>query len=216
MKILAISDMHGDLSPAKRLLSERNWDLVLCCGDWGDPNQVTERDFQELLDLARIHTVFGNHDDRELLERLGNRDGSPLLLENAVGMDFQGLTIVGISGIWAKSHRLPWYVTDEDVASLGKTSPKPDILITHCCAVGLNDLTPTNRHGGHLCLTELFAALGPRVHISGHLHRAQVRQLKSSAWVANTGSTRDGDYLIITNVSDDWSVEQRRVQADGP
>ncbi|MDO8585968.1 MAG: metallophosphoesterase family protein [Armatimonadota bacterium] len=215
MKILAISDMHGDLSCVMRLLSETSWDLVLCCGDWGDPDQLSKSECEKLLEVARIYSVFGNHDDLSLLRQLRNRDGSPVLLTNGVRVAFRDVTILGVSGIWAKSHRLPWYVTDEDVEGYAGSSERPDILITHGCAIGLNDLTPTNRRGGQLCFTRLFSALEPRVHICGHLHRMQVRRLKSGAWAANAGSAASGDYLVITTPPGDWDVTEGHTGPNG-
>ena len=40
MKILAISDLHGDLRLATKAAHDSRPDLLLCCGDWGDADQV--------------------------------------------------------------------------------------------------------------------------------------------------------------------------------
>jgi len=208
MRILVISDMHGDLANVRRLLTEATWDLVLCCGDWGDPGQLADVEYENILDLATIYTVFGNHDDIDTLKRLRNRDGSAVLLQDGKPTKAKGVTIVGVSGIWAKSHRLPWYVTDEDIASYGPFVESVDILMTHGCAIGLNDLTPGGGRGGHRQFTELFAGIQPRVYVCGHLHRAQARRLKSGPWVANAGNTAEGDYLAVTASPEEWQVER--------
>jgi uncharacterized protein len=212
MKILAVSDMHGDLSPVRRLLESVSADVLLCCGDWGDPGQLTREDYQGLLDLVPVYTVYGNHDDVDLLADLRNRDGSRILLENGLPVKFRDVTLMGISGIWAKSHAKPWYVTDEEVLDYASSaSVGVDILMTHGCAIGLNDLTPSNTHGGQRCFSEAHRIVLPHVYICGHLHRADVRQLKSGAWVANVGQTTKGDYIAISTPPEEWRVEQGRI-----
>ena len=44
MRILVISDLHGDLSSAWEALDSFQPDILLSCGDWGDPEQVDEAD----------------------------------------------------------------------------------------------------------------------------------------------------------------------------
>src|SRR5208337_376892 len=73
MKILAISDLHGDLRLATKAALDLQPDLLLCCGDWGDADQVGESDLEGFLDLCPVLSTFGNHDPLELLARLKNR-----------------------------------------------------------------------------------------------------------------------------------------------
>ncbi|MBV8130513.1 MAG: metallophosphoesterase family protein, partial [Planctomycetaceae bacterium] len=146
MKILAISDLHGDLRLAMKAARDLRPDLLLCCGDWGDADEVGDSDLQGFLDLCPVRSTYGNHDPLELLARLKNRDGSAVLLGQDEVVDFQGLKLAGIGGIWAKSHRLACYVTDSEVARWAGTiagKGAADILLTHGCPIGLADLTPT-------------------------------------------------------------------------
>ncbi len=179
MKILAISDLHGDFRLARKACGELRPDLLLCCGDWGDAGLVQEKAFAEFLALCPVLTVFGNHDSLELLASLNNQDGSPVLLAQGEVRVFNNLRVAGISGIWAKSHRLPHYVTDTDVrewsSQIARQGPI-DVLLTHGCPVGLADLTPTGRHGGQRCFLDAFRTVAPQIHLCGHLHVAQERR----------------------------------------
>ncbi len=200
MKILVISDLHGDLRLARKALRDLRPDLLLCSGDWGDPDEIGESDLQEFLDLCPLLTTFGNHDPLELLERLRNRDGSAVLLGQGEVRVMQGLRLAGIGGIWAKSHRLPCYVTDDEVARWAAAitgAGSVDILLTHGCPVGLADLTPAGRHGGQRCFLDAFKAISPRIHLCGHLHVAQVRELKNGSKVINVGATPQGNITLI-------------------
>src|SRR5207248_1650357 len=106
-----------------------------------------------------VATTFGNHDPRDLLGRLQNSDGTPVLLGQGEVRAFAGLKLAAIGGIWAKSHRLPHYVTNEDVAGFASRIARQgpiDILLTHGCPIGLADLTPTGQHGGQRCFLDAF------------------------------------------------------------
>jgi hypothetical protein len=107
-------------------------DGLLCVGDWGDPGQISAETWGALLARVPVLTVFGNHDDLPCLAGLHNQDGSAVLIgQGERRADFCGLSVAGVSGIWAKSHRLRHYVTDEDVAGWA------DMLVTGrllmCC-----------------------------------------------------------------------------------
>lgn len=198
MKLLAVGDLHGRWEPLWEVLGEGP-ELVLSCGDWGDPGEVGKEDFARLTSRTYLLTVFGNHDDLDLLSNVRNRDGSPVLLGRGEVREVMGLKMAGISGIWAKSHRKPWYITDEDVAQISDSlrGRDIDILITHGCPVGLADLTPSGKHGGQRCFLDAFKTISPKVHLCGHLHRKSLRRLRSGAVVANVGYGAQGDFLLL-------------------
>jgi uncharacterized protein len=200
MRILAVSDLHGDLDSAQRACACVKPELILSCGDWGDPEEVAERDFTAFLKQAQVYTTFGNHDPLALLSRLTNRDGSPVLIGQGHVQEFSGLRIAAIGGIWAKSHAKPHYVTDADVAAAAERIARAgavDVLITHACPIGLADLTPTGRHGGQRSFLEAFKLIQPRLHVCGHLHLAQERTLKDGRKVINVGATPEGSIAVI-------------------
>src|SRR5262249_47900681 len=150
MRIVVVSDLHGDIDSARRAVDRFAPDLILSCGDWGDLEEVDEARLAALLGVAPVYTTFGNHDPMDLLPRLRNADDSPVLLPQGEVRDVLGLTVAAIGGIWAKSHKKPHYVTDEDVAEaagrIARSGPV-DLLLTHGCPVGLADLAPSGRHG---------------------------------------------------------------------
>jgi uncharacterized protein len=200
MRILVVSDLHGDLESVTRACSSVRPDVILSCGDWGDSDLVSEVGLQKLTGVARLYTTFGNHDALELLARLSNRDGSPVLLAQGEVCDVGGLRIAAIGGIWAKSHKKAHYVTDTDVAESAARIARAgavDILLTHGCPIGLADLTPTGRHGGQRCFLDAFKTVQPRLHLCGHLHLAQERDLKDGRKVLNVGATSDGSIVVV-------------------
>lgn len=200
MRILVVSDLHGDLDSVRRAARRFEPDLILSCGDWGDPEEVEESAFAEILEVAPVYTTFGNHDPIDVLRGLRNRDGSPVLLPQGDRREVMGLGLAAIGGIWAKSHRKPHYVTDEDVAEAAARiaqSGDVDIFLTHGCPAGLADLTPSGRHGGQRCFLEANKTILPRLHLCGHLHVAQERTLKDGRRIINVGATPDGSVVVI-------------------
>ena len=93
MRILVVSDMHGDIKSVDRARTEIRPDLILSCGDWGDAEQISEQVLQGLLRLVPVYTTFGNHDPLEILARLKNRDESPVLIGQGLVQKFAGLRL---------------------------------------------------------------------------------------------------------------------------
>jgi uncharacterized protein len=200
VRLLVVSDLHGDLASAREALDHFAPDALLCCGDWGDPGEVAEADLAAFPARLPVLTTFGNHDALELLPRLRNRDGTPVLLGQGEARDLGGLRVAAIGGIWAKSHRLPHYVTDQDVADHAArivAAGPIDVLMTHGCPAGLADLTPSGRHGGQRCFLDANKAIAPRVHLCGHLHVAQERALKDGRRILNVGATPEGSVVVL-------------------
>ncbi|GBC99389.1 3',5'-cyclic adenosine monophosphate phosphodiesterase CpdA [bacterium HR17] len=199
MRVLVVGDLHGRWDGLWQALETEKPALVLCVGDWGDPGQVSRDGFERLLDRVPVHTVFGNHDDLALLQTLQNRDGTPVLLPHGIVLDRDGVRLAGINGIWAKSRRKPHYITAEEVAAIARqlAGQEVTVLLTHGCPIGLADETPKGTHGGQRCFLEAFRQVQPRLHLCGHLHRPQARQLKSGQWVINVGVTALGDYAVV-------------------
>lgn len=206
MRILVISDLHGDLEAAWEAVERFAPDLLLSCGDWGQErsdargDEVSEAELAAFPARLPVYTTFGNHDALDALARLRNRDGSAVLLPQGEIHSAGGVRLAAIGGIWAKSHRLPYYVTDEDVgvaaARLAATGPV-DLLLTHGCPIGLADQTPRGNHGGQRCFLEAFKTVAPRVHLCGHLHVGQERTLADGRVVLNVGATPDGSVAIV-------------------
>lgn len=214
MKLVAMGDLHGDLTNLWVVLDRERPDGLLGVGDWGDPGQISDKAWADLLARVPVLSVFGNHDDLPILAALRSRNGSPVLLGQGKRRDdFCGLSVAGVSGIWAKGHRLPHYVTNEDVAVWAASlaaGPPIDVLLTHGCPLGIADRTPSGRPGGQRCFLDLLKTVRPRVHLCGHLHVAQRRDLSGPpTGVLNTGALPRGDYVLVETAPNELRVEGR-------
>jgi len=82
LSILAICDLHYDRRIYRGFDEGRAWEwllsivdyhspeYLLSCGDWG--TAVNEAEFQMLLGRTIVLTIYGNHDDVEVLSKLYN------------------------------------------------------------------------------------------------------------------------------------------------
>jgi Icc-related predicted phosphoesterase len=216
-KIVAVGDLHGETASLFRLLDTECPDGLLCVGDWGNPGEISADVWDALLSRIPVVTVFGNHDDLPFLMSLTNRNDTSavLLAQGERREDFFGFSVAGISGIWAKSHRLPHYVTDDDVNDWSEalsSGPPVDILLTHGCPVGVADRTASGRPGGQHCFLDLLKEVRPHVHLCGHLHVAQRRDLADPPTrVLNTGSLRDKHYVVLTRTNGVIDVTAQRL-----
>lgn len=199
VRTVVIGDMHGNLSFVWQAINEGKPELLLCTGDWGDPDQIPITDYDTIIALVPTYTVFGNHDDLALLRKLRNQDGSFVLLQHGEVVEFQGIRLAGISGIWAKSHKKPYYITDEEVVAIAQrlAGKGVTVLLSHGCPIGLADETLKGTRGGQRCFLDAFKLMQPLAHLCGHLHKPQLMQLKSGQFVLNVGMTALGDYAVL-------------------
>lgn len=214
MRFLAISDLHGDLASACKAIEAAQPDVLLSCGDWGDPGEVELPDLQRFSERLPVYTVFGNHDHLEALGQWLNRDGSPVLLQNGEVRHVGPARLAGINGIWAKSHRQPFYILDEEVEAaaqkIREQTEELNLLLTHGCPSGVADLTWQNRHGGQRCFLQAFQLIRPQIYLTGHLHRAQEHVTRDGRIIRNIGQTPRGDALLLTWSESGWEVEPLR------
>lgn len=211
LKALVVGDMHGQLKSLWEALTEEQPDLLISTGDWGDPGQIDASDYYALVERIPVYSVYGNHDDLALLKTLKNLDGSPVLLPHGEVIEVKGIKLAGISGIWAKSHKKPYYITDEEVLEIAQklAGKEVTVFVTHGCPVGLADETPKGTHGGQRCFLDAFKIVNPKVHLCGHLHKPQLRELKSGQLVLNVGTTALGDYAVLDIEPEKVSVLKR-------
>jgi hypothetical protein len=245
MRILAAGDFHGDFGWLPAAVTRLAPDLLLSPGDWGDPGEAPLSAYEAVIEKVPVLTVAGNHDDRALLARLRNRDGSPVLLAPGKARQVLDLTVAGVSGIWAKTRlgarlnaqwerarardpalileawlggrELPPYVTDAEVAA--QTAPLAaagvDVLITHGCPVGLADRTPARFPGGQRCFRLALETVRPRLYLCGHHHRLQRVDLPGGAAVLNTGHGAAREGWLIDWRAGEWEARPLIVEAEG-
>ena len=86
MKVMVISDLHYEkrvfrgvdesraLSWLMEVVDYHRPDLLLSCGDWG--SAINPEEFYELLGKTIVLSIYGNHENLEVLRTLHNVNSS--------------------------------------------------------------------------------------------------------------------------------------------
>lgn len=148
MRAMVISDLHYDRKVYKGVDESRAWgwllgivdyhrpDLLISLGDWG--GAVNPREFYELLRRVRVWSIYGNHDNLEVLGRMYNvlaGGYEPVLMRDGEVREFDGLRFGAINGIVALGRRMrrgvPRKRPEEFVEYGRRLRGKVDVLLLH-------------------------------------------------------------------------------------
>ena len=188
MKIMIISDLHYNKRIFRGVDESRAWswlievvdyhrpDYLLSCGDWD--SAINEAEFYELLKKTIVLTIYGNHENMDVLVKLYNIRASnylPVLMEDAKIYDIGDLKIADINGIIAKKRKVkkgvPRKTPDEFLEYARKLRDKDiDILLIHETPF-LPELFPfMTRDFRSETALEAIKIVKPRIVFNGHMH----------------------------------------------
>ena len=184
---MIISDLHYDKRVYEGVDQSKAWewllgivdyhkpDLLISLGDWGEA--VNEIEFYELLKRVRVWSVYGNHENLEVLRNMCNiltGNYEPVLMEDSEIREFAGLRFGAINGIIALRRRekkgIPRKKPEEFIEYGKRLSGKIDILLLH-------DSPYVPEYKGKIANDVRTQAVGiaifeakPRITLCGHLH----------------------------------------------
>lgn len=164
MKILHISDTHG----AHRRLGELPAaDVVIHSGDFTMTGSEAEAiDFLNwFCNLPYAHKIFicGNHDACLYGASINGLDRNVHYLCNS-GVEIDGMKFYGVPMFMADC------VTERQNRNYAAIPDETDVLVTHMPPYGILDFDD-NVHNGSKELLQRVAAVSPRLHLFGHIHR---------------------------------------------
>ncbi len=196
MKVLLISDIHGNLEALKEVLMIENWDYIYCMGDIVDYGPSP----QECVDIIREKgiTVKGNHDNAV-----------------ATGMD------CGCSyEIKELSQEVRKYTVDsmspkniEYLASLPVSVGKKGTYITHASRDDLFGYLKPNTPEEEF---NVFDDLEEDTVLLGHTHIPMDREINGRRYInpGSLGQPRDGDTRAAYGILEDGELYLRRTEYD--
>jgi len=211
MKVLIISDGHGDVSKLDLIapIAEKV-DLVLFGGDFAEFNK-TKTGLPYLERLAGIHdrvfAVCGNCDEPEFLETHEEFDVS---VQGSLSY-FNGLIFSGSGGALKFTGLTPNERTDEELAydlrlvtksvpegfsESGETWENLVIIAHHPPFNTALDRVSSGDHVGSLLIREFIEKWKPLLVVSGHIHESVAIDTLGPTIMVNPGSLADGSYAI--------------------
>ena len=173
MRLLAFSDIHRALQPARRIADmARDADVVVAAGDFGS----VRRGVAALIDmLVVVETptilVPGNNESLdELRDACAGWRAATVL--HGSGVEIDGVSFWGLGGgIPTTPWPWSWDLTEEEAErALGSCPDSLDVMVLHSPPHG--SLDGGSRSLGSNALLRGIERVKPRVAVCGHIHEA--------------------------------------------
>ncbi len=206
MKLLALSDLHGDYSHVEAIRKKAgDFDVLVIPGDITNfgPDEIAYKLF-EMFNVP-IMTVPGNCDNISLLKILEEKSISLHNSSYTIGE----LTFIGLGGSNPTPFNTPFELSEKKIGeSIGKllsrlNKNKKIILISHAPPRNTTDRLPVGNVGSEAL--ERFLGRFDLV-VCGHIHEARGAVQVKGTLVVNPGQGSKGHAAIIT-IEDEITVE---------
>jgi Icc-related predicted phosphoesterase len=210
MKILALSDIHGNTRTLSKILNKvkgHDIDLVLVAGDLTDFGSYNEaKSIIELISssFSKVYFVPGNcdmiHDYKEDINKL-NLHGNYLV--------YKEIAIIGLGGSSPTPFNTPLEFSEEEIEEiLNSTYERLKnnyekyeklILLSHTPPINTKvDFVSSRKvHAGSLSVRKFVEKFSPHLVISGHVHEARNIDQINQTLLVNAGPASQGNYAII-------------------
>ncbi len=202
MKILAISDPHGDYSKIKKIIEKAgNFDLVAIVGDitnFGPDEKVNE--LAEMFDKP-VLAIPGNCDQRSILKAL---DASKAINLHGKAEQIGNIRFIGLGGSNPTPFNTPFELSEEEIESAleGMVCSAENskecgtiVLLTHAPPHGARDELPFG-HVGSKAIQEFLDRVD--LIVCGHIHEAKGMEKVGKTVVVNPGEACKGSCALIT------------------
>ncbi|MDD5474822.1 MAG: metallophosphoesterase [Candidatus Methanoperedens sp.] len=211
MKLLALSDLHGDYSHVESICEKAgNFDAVLIAGDL--TNFGPDEHALELLKMFKepVFAIPGNCDNPSILKLL---DENAINLHNSVH-EMEGFTFIGLGGSNPTPFNTPFELSEKKIGEyvgtlLGRLNGRSGrnngktILLSHAPPLNTTDKLPRGNVGS----AALARYLGRfDLVVCGHIHEARGSVRVNGAQVVNPGVASRGQGALIT-INDRITVE---------
>lgn len=204
MKILVVSDMHGDNAFVDRIEPYiREADLIIVAGDI--THSGGKEDAASVIEAIRsiqprLFAVPGNWDNSSVSKYLDSKD----INLNMRVVEIDGIFLVGIGYSPPTPARTPNELSENDFLKLVNKVDAiiPNgvdfILVSHCPPFKTAcDIIYSGIHVGSEAVRNLIEKRKPLACISGHIHEGFGSDRIGNSTILNPGSTMDGHFALL-------------------
>jgi Icc-related predicted phosphoesterase len=201
MKILAISDPHGDYSKIRKMMEKAgDFDLVVIVGDithFGPDEKVDE--LMEIFDRP-VLAIPGNCDQRSILKAL---DGSKAINLHGKAEQIGNIRFIGLGGSNPTPFNTPFELPEEEIEKVLDEMVCSDestgecgtiVLLTHAPPHGTRDELPFG-HVGSKAIQKFVDRVD--LIVCGHIHEAKGLEQVGKTVVVNPGEASKGSCALI-------------------
>ncbi|HWR26056.1 MAG TPA: metallophosphoesterase [Methanosarcina sp.] len=202
MKILAISDPHGDYSKIKKIIEKAgDFDLAVIVGDlthFGTDEKVKE--LMEMFDKP-VLAIPGNCDQRSILKAL---DASKAVNLHGKAEQIGNIRFIGLGGSNPTPFNTPFELSEEEIENalegLVCSAESAEecgriVLLTHAPPHGARDELPFG-HVGSKAIQKFLDRVD--LIVCGHIHEAKGIENIGKTTIVNPGEACKGSCALIT------------------
>jgi len=201
MRIVAITDVHGNVEMVRRLaelLEGELPDVLLIAGDITHfasasvAREILEPLLKTGVPLLAVHGNCDGKDVPALLEELG------IGLHNT-RREIKGIGFVGIGGSNVTPFNTIWELTEEEIkAILERNYRDGDVILSHVPPKDTKtDRVHSGLHVGSPALREFIEEREPPLVVTGHIHEARGVDRVGETTIVNPGPLFRGYYAVI-------------------
>ena len=221
MKILAVSDLHGNIKPIIDYLNKKRVDLIIIAGDITNfgPAELGEDILNEISSYnVPVLAIPGNCDPDSIHINIDNSQAINIHARNLV---IKNIGICGFGGSNPTPFDTPLefeevQIYDEAKNALdGIKEQKITLFITHAPPYDTKtDLLPSGVHAGSKSIRKIIEELQPTVNICGHIHEARGTDQIGKTRIINPGQLSEGYACLIKipDVSDNGDIETELIK----
>ncbi|MDI6767721.1 MAG: metallophosphoesterase [Bacteroidota bacterium] len=219
MKIIAITDIHGEYDIVEEIIRKESPDLLIIGGDLTTVGSIKEAEqaLQRFKSLCKnIFCVAGNMDLPQhdgLFERLS-------IGLNGKGVQIENIGFFGVSGCPLSPLRTPYEISEEEITEriergyLEVKHAPIRILVSHAPPFGTKvDIVHLGIHVGSMAVRSFIEDEKPDVVICGHIHEGRGQDKIEISRIINCGMASHGYYVCITIMNEDVDIKNRQLIA---
>jgi Icc-related predicted phosphoesterase len=219
MKVLLLTDIHGDLKKLRKIVEKEDYDALLCAGDLSDANEFDDYEgrlqdvleaFEETGKMAKA--VPGNMDREErCIQALINRR---MNIHKKIA-SFEAFDVVGFGG-GQTPFGTPFEPSGEEIykaldALYDRMASERKVAVIHQ-PPGNTDLDVVeSEHVGSKEVRSLIEEKSFDLVLTGHIHESHSIDEVSGTKVVNPGAVIDGRYGVM-EIDGDLTVELKDIQ----
>lgn len=218
MRVLLVTDIHGDVENLERIVSRESFEAVLCAGDLSDANEFDDYGARlgDVLDVFEeekklTKAVPGNMDPEE--DCVGELIGRRMNIHKKIA-SFETFDAVGFGG-----GKTPFGTPfepegDEIKAALevlhGRMSEDSKVAVIHQPPADTKLDVVDGDHVGSPEVRSLIEEKDFDLLLTGHIHESRGRQLIDGTLAVNPGPVMEG-YYAVAEIDEDVSVEMKQL-----
>lgn len=204
MKLLAVSDLHGDFTQLMGYLENNRVDLIIISGDITQfgPVELAEEILNEISSFdVPVLTIPGNCDPESIHGAIEN---SRAINIHGRSMVIKDIGICGFGGSNPTPFDTPLEFEEvqiyEQVSKVmeGLSKENVTILVTHAPPYGTKtDVLPSGEHAGSTSIRKVIEEYQPTLNLCGHIHESMGVDHVGNTTVANPGALNLGHGCLI-------------------